>query len=123
MTRSILKTRSVLILAAALAAGSAQAATVSECVAYVGVAQASITAATTFAHAKDQVALLGKADSASLKLDSGKFADAALVLTDMSAKVTELVGAAKPKLDAAEGATISADIAAASACVAQLMSQ
>lgn len=120
MTR---KCHTVLLVAAALFSGAAAAATVTECITDVQLAKNDINAATTFVNAKDRVGLSGKADSAMQKLDTGKFADAALVLSDMSAKVSSLVTAAKPKLGATDGATISADIAAAQTCVSQLMTQ
>lgn len=118
------KSRVALFGAALLiAAGSAGAATVSECIAAVGVAKADIAAATTFEHERDRAGLQGKADSAILKLDQAKFGDAQENLSSMSTKVGELVNAAKPKLGADDGAVISADVAAAQACVTQLQTQ
>ena len=116
-------TRIVLAAAAALLAGHATAATVTECIGDVQLAKADILAATTFTNPFDQVNLAGKADGASSKLDKGKFADAAAVLADMASKVASLVGAAKPKLGTTDAAVISADIATAQTCVAQLMTQ
>lgn len=120
MTRFLRKT---LVAASLLVAGSASAATVEECMIDVGLARNAVTAATTFVHAKDQEGLAGKADSASVKLSKGKFADASLDLASMTAKVAELVGAAKPKLGADDGAAINAAVGTASTCVTQLMTQ
>ena len=115
--------RTTLLIATALFTASASAATVSECITDVQLAANDITAATTFASARDQVGLLDKANSAAQKLDLGKFGDAALVLADMGSKVTTLATAAKPKLGSDDAALISADIATAQTCVAQLMTQ
>lgn len=124
MPRSITNFRTVLVFTAGvLAAGSAGAATVSECIGDVAVAKAAIQGATTFLNAKDQTGLAGKSDGAMQKLDKGKFVDASQILADMAVKVTSLVNAAKPKLGAEEGAAISADIGASSTCVMQLLSQ
>ena len=100
----------------------ARAATVTECLDDVATARATIAAASTFVNpARDQAGLLGKADSAAAKLDKGKFADAAEVLVQMAAKVIALAWAEKPKLGTEEAAVISAAIAEAQVCVAQLM--
>lgn len=123
MTKLIRKCRIPVLVAAALLATSAGAATVSECITDVQIAKNDINTATTFLNVKDQVGLSGKADSAMQKLDMAKLADASQVLADMAAKVTTLVSAAKPKLGAADAALISADISTAQACVTQLMTQ
>lgn len=123
MSNPIRVSRTVLLVAAALFAGSAAAATVTECITDVQIAKNDINAATTFANVKDQTGLSGKADSAMQKLDLGKFGDAAVVLQDMATKVTTLATAAKPKLGADDAALISADIATAQTCVTQLLTQ
>jgi hypothetical protein len=114
--------RTITLAAGLLAAGAAGAGTVSECIVDVTGAKTDIAAA-NFLHEKDRVGLLGKADSAIAKLDKGKFADASTTLSAMSSQVASLVGAAKPKLGAADGAVISADIDTAKTCVVQLMTQ
>lgn len=124
MIRSITTIRAAVVLAALMGAGSASAATVTECIADVSVAQATILAATTFVNPqKDQVRLAATADNAISKLDAGKFGDASVKLSDMARKIDELLNASKPKLGAEDGAAISADIAAAQECVTQLMAQ
>ncbi|MGE5094507.1 MAG: hypothetical protein ACM3SO_05175 [Betaproteobacteria bacterium] len=123
MTNLIRNSRITAVVAAALLATSAGAATVSECITDVQIAKNDINDATTFVSTKDQVGLSGKADSAMQKLDMAKLADASQVLADMAAKVTTLATAAKPKLGAADAALISADISTAQACVTQLMTQ
>jgi hypothetical protein len=124
MIRSNRNFRTALVLAAGLfVAGSASASTVTECLDDVTITRNAITGAKTFLNANDQNNLAGKADGASQKINKGKFSDASTVLNDMSAKISSLVNAAKPKLGADEGAVISADIATASACVTGLMTQ
>jgi hypothetical protein len=115
--------RTITLAAGLFAAGAAGAATVSECVGDVAVAKATIQGATTFLNERDRIGLVGKADSAMAKLDKGKFADASTTLSAMSSQVASLVGAAKPKLGAADGAAISEDVDTLSTCVVQLMTQ
>lgn len=68
--------------------------------------------------ATDQSNLLAKLEAAGAKVDLGKFSDAVDKLDDISDKVAELVGAAKPKL--ADGSGINAAVTAAIACVGRL---
>jgi hypothetical protein len=106
-------------LALLFIAPPAQATTISECQAVIGVLITDTQAATL--SAKDESALLGKAQNASLKLDQAKFADALQKLVDYQNTLNALHGAAKPKISAADYATLSADVAAAIACVQDLI--
>ena len=110
----------LLALGLCFIAPPAQATTISECQALIGVLITDTQAATTLS-AKDEAALLGKAQNASLKLDQAKFADALQKLVDYQNTLNALHSAAKPKIGANDYATLSADVAAAIACVQDLI--
>jgi len=75
-----------------------------------------------FTNEKDRMGLIGKLDSATLKLDQGKYDDALANLTDVREKVNTLV--ARGKLDQADANDILLpQIDDAIACVSDLQEQ
>jgi hypothetical protein len=86
-------------------------------VATVRTAIETAVAGGAFANSKDGTALLGKVASAEGKLAEGKPADAAADLDDIRVKVTALLAAPKPKVDADAGQAILEATDAAIACL------
>jgi len=70
-----------------------------------------------FTNDRDQERLGAKVEAAGGKLQLGKPYDALGKLDDIRVKVTDLVNAAKTKLDPADGEDILGDIADAEACI------
>ena len=104
-----------------VSASPAQAETAEECQAKIADLSASTLAAQTFTNDKDQTGLVGKLDSASLKLTQGKTADAINNLTSFRNKVGTL--AFQGKLGQAEADTLIAGANDAIACVETLQAQ
>ena len=113
----------VVLVAVALLAGGvpAEATTVDECQAAIGVLISATSAAESLSN-KDAAGLLGKAQNASLKLNQGKFADALQKLLDYQAKINDLSRARKPKISTDDFTTLSTKVADAIACVQRLIS-
>ena len=113
----------VLVAVALLAAVSpAEATTVDECQAAIGVLISATSAAQSLSD-RDEAGLLSKAQNASLKLNQGKFADALQKLLDYQAKINALSLAAKPKISTGDFTTLSTAVADAIACVQRLISE
>ena len=98
-----------------LSASPAQAETLNNCQAKIADLRASTLAAKTFTNAKDQTGLVGKLDSASLKLTQGKTVDATSNLTSFRDKVSTL--AVQGKLGQEEADALIAGANDAIACV------
>jgi hypothetical protein len=109
-------TLSVLLML--MATAPAQAQTLEECQTEITNLRAATEAAQTFTNAKDQAGLVGKLDSASVKLTEGKTADALKNLDSFLTKVRTLD--AQDKLGEAEANALIAGAVDARACVAEL---
>jgi hypothetical protein len=99
----------------------AQALTVEECQAEIAELRDATAAARTFKSEKDRTGLLGKLDSASIKLTQDKTQDALTNLTSFRDKVSTL--AAQGKLGQAEADALIAGANEAIACVEGLQVQ
>ena len=96
----------------------AQAQTLTDCQTKITDLRAATEAAQTFTNAKDKAGLVGKLDSASVKLTEGKTADALKNLDSFLTKVRTLD--AQDKLGEAEANALIAGAEDARACVAEL---
>jgi hypothetical protein len=89
------------VLAAAAPASAQTTEDVTTCQALIADVRTSTVNSTTFVTAKDQTGLLGKLDTATVKLEQGKPENALQVLIQYRDKVSTLV--AQGKLDPADG--------------------
>jgi hypothetical protein len=97
----------------------AQAQTLEECQTEITGLRDATVAAETFANEKDQAGLLGKLDSASVKLERGKYEDALANLRIFRAKVVTLDQ--QGKIEHEDAARLIADADASIACVQGLI--
>ena len=119
--RCPLSLRLALAATALLASSHASAYLVSECQQTISVTRQFTLGAEL--GDKDRAGLVGKLDSASLKLDQIKLPDALQNLTDYKAKLQALAFAPKPKLPATDFTTLDGSVDAAITCVNGLIQQ